>query len=68
MRGVEQIPWLSGMRGPAATGPIGRTAQLARAIELGIGAPPERVEVVGARRRLNLCPGHREPETTTRAA
>jgi uncharacterized protein (DUF362 family) len=38
---------LHGMRGPAGTGPIGRTAQLARAIELGIGAPPSRVEMVG---------------------
>jgi uncharacterized protein (DUF362 family) len=37
---------LHGMRGPAGSGPIGRTAQLARAIELGIGAPPSRVEVV----------------------
>ena len=37
---------LSGMRGPAAMGPIGGTEQLARALELGIGAPPARVEVV----------------------
>ena len=37
---------LHGMRGPAASGPIGGTAQLARAIALGIGAPPTAVEVV----------------------
>ena len=37
---------LHGMRGPAAQGPIGRTDQLARALALGVGAPPERVEVV----------------------
>ena len=37
---------LSGMRGPAGTGPIARTEQLARALELGIGAPPQRVEIV----------------------
>jgi uncharacterized protein (DUF362 family) len=37
---------LHGMTGPAAQGPIGRTDQLARAIQLGIGAPPERVQVV----------------------
>jgi len=37
---------LSGMRGPAATGPIGRTDQLARALELGLGAPPTGVEIV----------------------
>ena len=39
---------LHGMRGPAAQGPIGKTAQLARALELGIGAPPAGVEVVSA--------------------
>ena len=39
---------LSGMRGPAGSGLIGRTEQLARALELGIGAPPQRVEVVAA--------------------
>ena len=43
-----------GMRGPAASGPIGRTAQLARAIELGIGAPPHAVDVVA------VDPGARE--------
>ncbi len=37
---------LHGMKGPAASGPIARTEQLARAIALGIGAPPDRVEVV----------------------
>jgi uncharacterized protein (DUF362 family) len=37
---------LSGMRGPVAMGPIGGTEQLARALELGIGAPPARVKVV----------------------
>jgi uncharacterized protein (DUF362 family) len=37
---------LSGMTGPAAEGPIGRTAQLRRAIELGIGAAPSSVEIV----------------------
>jgi len=37
---------LSGMTGPAARGPIGETAQLARAIELGVGQPPSRVTVV----------------------
>jgi uncharacterized protein (DUF362 family) len=37
---------LHGMSGPAAQGPIGKTDQLARAIELGVGAPPERVQVV----------------------
>jgi uncharacterized protein (DUF362 family) len=39
---------LSGMRGPAAHGPIGGTAQLARALELGLGAAPSAVEVVPA--------------------
>jgi uncharacterized protein (DUF362 family) len=39
---------LHGLRGPAAQGPIARTAQLARALELGLGAAPEGVEVVGA--------------------
>jgi uncharacterized protein (DUF362 family) len=37
---------LHGMTGPAAQGPIGRTDQLARALELGLGAPPTAVEVV----------------------
>lgn len=37
---------LHGMTGPAARGPIGATAQLARALELGIGARPETVQVV----------------------
>jgi uncharacterized protein (DUF362 family) len=37
---------LHGMIGPAARGPIGRTAQLARAIELGLGAAPATVDVV----------------------
>ena len=37
---------LAGMRGPAGTGHIGKTDQLARALELGIGAPPAQVEVV----------------------
>ena len=35
-----------GMKGPAGSGPIGRTDQLARALELGLGAAPNRVEVV----------------------
>ena len=39
---------LSGMQGPAGRGPIGATDQLARALELGLGAPPARVEVVAA--------------------
>ncbi len=39
---------LHGLRGPAAQGPIAGTAQLARALELGLGAPPEGVEVVAA--------------------
>jgi uncharacterized protein (DUF362 family) len=39
---------LHGLRGPAAQGPIGATAQLARALELGLGAPPTGVEVVPA--------------------
>lgn len=39
---------LHGMRGPAAQGPVGRTAQLARALELGLGASPGAVEVVPA--------------------
>lgn len=37
---------LHGLRGPAATGPIGRTEQVARAIELGLGVPPPAVDVV----------------------
>lgn len=39
---------LHGMRGPAARGSIARTDQLARALALGLGAPPERVDVVAA--------------------
>ncbi len=39
---------LHGMHGAAGQGPIGKTAQLARALELGLGAPPERVEIVPA--------------------
>ena len=39
---------LHGMRGPAAQGPVGATAQLARALELGLGAQPSAVEVVPA--------------------
>ena len=50
---------LHGMDGPAAQGPIGRTAQLARALELGIGAPPQAVEIVavdpGAREQAVRC-------------
>src|SRR2546426_8845986 len=37
---------LHGMKGPAAQGPIGRTAQLARALEVGLGAAPRAVTVV----------------------
>ena len=37
-----------GMKGPAATGPIARTEQLARALTLGLGAAPTTVEVVPA--------------------
>ncbi|OLC14021.1 MAG: hypothetical protein AUH29_11400 [Candidatus Rokubacteria bacterium 13_1_40CM_69_27] len=37
---------LHGMKGPAARGPIGRTAQLARALEVGLGAAPRAVTVV----------------------
>jgi uncharacterized protein (DUF362 family) len=37
---------LHGMRGPAARGPIGHTAQLARALKLGLGAAPADVTVV----------------------
>jgi uncharacterized protein (DUF362 family) len=37
---------LHGMKGPAATGPIARTDQLARALELGLGAAPTAVDVV----------------------
>jgi uncharacterized protein (DUF362 family) len=37
---------LHGMQGPAARGPIGRTDQLARALELGVGATPAAVTVV----------------------
>jgi uncharacterized protein (DUF362 family) len=36
---------LHGMKGPAASGPIGATDQLARALALGLGARPETVEV-----------------------
>jgi uncharacterized protein (DUF362 family) len=36
----------NGMGGPAARGSIGATDQLARAIELGLGAPPRSVKVV----------------------
>lgn len=36
----------SGMQGPAARGPIAGTAQLARALTLGLGAPPHAVEMV----------------------
>jgi uncharacterized protein (DUF362 family) len=39
---------LHGLRGPAARGPIGGTDQLARALALGLGAPPAAVEVVPA--------------------
>lgn len=37
---------LHGMSGPAARGPIGQTDQLARAIALGLGVPPQAVTVV----------------------
>lgn len=37
---------LHGMTGPAAEGPIGQTAQLRRAVELGLGAAPGSVQVV----------------------
>jgi len=37
---------LFGMQGPAAKGPIAGTAQLARALALGLGAPPHAVEMV----------------------
>ena len=39
---------LHGMRGPAAQGPVGATAQLARALELGLGAQPGAVQIVPA--------------------
>ncbi|MBI4629495.1 MAG: hypothetical protein HY729_12345 [Candidatus Rokubacteria bacterium] len=39
---------LHGLRGPAAQGPLAKTDQLARALELGLGAPPQNVEVVAA--------------------
>lgn len=39
---------LHGLRGPAGRGPIGKTDQLARALELGLGVPPGAVEVVAA--------------------
>jgi len=39
-----------GMKGPAASGPIARTDQLARALALGIGAAPNTVDVVPASR------------------
>lgn len=35
-----------GMKGPAASGPIGKTDQLVRAIALGIGAAPDKVDLV----------------------
>ena len=35
-----------GMKGPAGSGPIARTDQLARALALGLGAAPSTVEVV----------------------
>jgi uncharacterized protein (DUF362 family) len=37
-----------GMKGPASSGPIARTDQLARALTLGLGAAPNTVEVVPA--------------------
>ena len=37
-----------GMKGPAASGPIAHTEQLARALTLGLGAAPTAVEVVPA--------------------
>jgi uncharacterized protein (DUF362 family) len=37
-----------GMKGPAASGPIGSTEQLARALTLGLGAAPTAVEIVPA--------------------
>lgn len=37
---------LHGVSGPAGTGPIAQTDQLARALALGLGAPPPRVDVV----------------------
>jgi uncharacterized protein (DUF362 family) len=39
---------LHGMKGPAGSGPIARTDQLARALALGLGAAPQTVEVVPA--------------------
>ena len=39
---------LFGMRGPAGRGPIAATDQLARALALGLGAPPQAVEVIAA--------------------
>jgi uncharacterized protein (DUF362 family) len=39
---------LHGMKGPAGSGPIARTDQLARALTLGLGAAPSTVEVVPA--------------------
>jgi len=39
---------LHGLRGPAAQGPIAKTDQLARALALGLGAPPQNVEVGAA--------------------
>ncbi len=38
----------SSMQGPAAQGPIRQMHQLARAIELGLGAPPVAVEIIPA--------------------
>jgi uncharacterized protein (DUF362 family) len=37
---------LHGMKGPAAEGPIGKTDQLARALELDLGAAPDAVQLV----------------------
>ncbi len=37
---------LHGMSGPASRGPIGETAQLARAVALGVGQPPRNVTAV----------------------
>jgi uncharacterized protein (DUF362 family) len=49
---------LWGMTGPAAQGPIGHTEQLARALEFGLGARPQAVDVVavdGAARDSAQC-------------
>ena len=37
---------LRGMTGPGSRGPIGETAQLARAVALGVGQPPGNVTAV----------------------